>query len=259
MRTTETLAALRRSLATHELEGGVVRRVRFGHPQIDEILSGGLRLGALHEVYAGDVSHAASACGFGAGMARCLGRGKAVFWIATQFDSKEFGTPNASGFSELGIDPRQLFLLQLPNSEDGLRAAGDILACNSVGALVIQITGSFKALDLTASRRLSLAAAQKSVSAILVRIGSKPEASAAETRWLVHSATPPPDDWGAPRFDVQLLRNRHGNLGHWQLEWDCNNGFFRQPDADYLAPNYGDLAAASSNGSFAAQERRQAI
>jgi protein ImuA len=233
--------------------------VRFGHRKVDAILSGGLRIGALHEVYAGDVSHAESACGFGAGLARRLGGRRSLFWIVTKFASDEFGPPNGSGFSELGIDPRQMFLLRLPNSEDALRAAGDILACNSVGALVIQITGTFKALDLTASRRLSLAAAQKGVSAILLRIGAKPEASAAETRWLIHSAPSPPSDWGSPRFDVQLLRNRHGNLGHWQLEWDCNSGLFGQPDTQYAAPNYGDLVAASTDGSFTAQKRRQVI
>ena len=259
MPNTKTLAALRHSLASYDLGGGNARNARLGHPEIDEILSGGLRMGALHEVYASNVSHAASACGFGTGMAWRLGNAKILFWIATEFTSNEFGMPNGLGFSELGIEPQQLFLLRLANGEDALRAASDVLACKSVGALVIHIAGACKALDLTASRRLSLAAADKGVSAILLRIGTKPEASAAETRWLVHSATPPPEDWGSPRFDVQLLRNRHGNLGHWQLEWDSDHGLFKQSDTQFIAPHNGDLVAAPTNGSFAAQERRQAV
>jgi protein ImuA len=145
----------------------------------------------------------------------------------------------------------------MSNGEDALRAAGDILSCSGVGAVVIEISGVFKALDLTASRRLSLAAAQKNVSPILLRIGAQPAASAAETRWLVHSAMPPPDDWGSPRFDVRLLRHRHGELGNWVMEWDCDNGLFRQPDNHHIAPDYGDLVAPTADGSFATQERRQ--
>jgi protein ImuA len=144
----------------------------------------------------------------------------------------------------------------MSNGEDALRAASDILACRGVGALVIEISRTLKSLDLTASRRLSLAAAQNGVSAILLRLGAKPEASAAETRWLVHAASSPPprqDDWDVPRFEVQLLRNRHGELGNWEMEWDCGNGLFRQPDNTNSAPYHGDLVAAPFNGPLAAQ------
>jgi protein ImuA len=257
MRNADTLAALRQSLASYELDGGSARTVPLGHASADAILSGGLRLGALHEVYASDVSHGASACGFAAALALRLGGNRCVFWIVTEFASMEFGAPNASGLLDVGVDPERLILLRMSNGEDALRAAGDILSCGGVGCVVIEISGALKALDPTASRRLSLAAAQKSVSPILLRVGAQPEASAAETRWLVHSAMPPPDDWGSPRFDVRLLRNRHGELGNWEMEWDCDSGLFRQPDNHHIAPDYGDLVAATIDGSFAAQERRQ--
>ena len=252
-----TLAALRRSLACYELDGASARTVPLGHAGADGILCGGLRVGVLHEVYASDVSHGASACGFATGLALRLSGNRCIFWIVTEFASMEFGAPNANGLLNIGVDPARLILLRMSNGEDVLRAAGDILSCSGVGAVVIEISGALKALDLTASRRLSLAAAQKRVSPILLRVGAQPEASAAETRWLVHSAIPPPDDWGSPRFDVRLLRNRHGELGNWEMEWDCDNGLFRQPDNHHIAPDYGDLVAATADGSFAAQEKRQ--
>jgi protein ImuA len=251
----DTLAALRQSLASCELDCGSPRTVPLGHAGADAILSGGLRLGALHEVYASDVSYSASACGFTAALALRLGGERYLFWVVTDFALMEFGAPNANGLLDVGVDPERLILLRMSNGEDALRAASDILSCNGVGAVVIEISGALKALDLTASRRLSLAAAQKSVSPILLRVGAQPETSAAETRWLIHSAMPPPDDWGPPRFNVRLLRNRHGELGHWEMEWDCDNGLFRQPDNHHITPDYGDLVAATADRPLAAQKR----
>jgi protein ImuA len=252
----EKIAALRQSLATYGLERGGAQSAPLGHAGGDAVIGGGLRIGALHEVYASDPVHVAPACAFAAGLALRLGGEKILVWVATDFASLEFGAPNANGFLEFGLDPNHLILLRMSNGEDALRAATDILACNGVGALVIEISRAPKALDLTASRRLSLAAAQKGVSAILLRLGAEPQASAAETRWLVHAATSPPpreDDWGIPRFNVQLLRNRHGDLGNWEMEWDCGNGLFKQPDNTNSAPHHGDLVAAPFDGSLAAQ------
>jgi protein ImuA len=256
LQTSGKIAALRQSLATYGLERGGAQSAPLGHVDADAVIGGGLRIGALHEVYASDPVHAASACAFASGLALRLGGKKILVWVATDFGSLEFGTPYGNGFLELGLDPERLILLCMSNGEDALRAATDILACRGVGALVIEISRSLKILDLTTSRRLSLAAAQNCTSAILLRLGAKPEASAAETRWLVHAATSPPPrdgDWGIPRFDVQLLRNRHGDLGNWEMEWDFGNGLFRQPDNTNSAPHHGDLVATHFNGSPAAQ------
>jgi len=252
----EKVAALRRSLATDGLDGELSRALPLGHVGADAVLPGGLRIGALHEVYAADPVHSAPACAFATALALRLGGTKILVWVATDFSSLEFGAPYANGFLELGLDPARLLFVRMPNGEDALRAATDILACTGVGALVIEIPGPVKALDLTASRRLYLAAAHKSVSVILLRPGATPEASAAETRWLVHAATSPPlreEDWGIPRLNVQLLRNRHGELGNWEMKWDCGNGLFKQPDNTNSTPHHSDLAAASFDGSLAAQ------
>jgi protein ImuA len=70
----------------------------------------------------------------------------------------------------------------MAKGEDVLRATGDVLACASVGTVVIEIERHLRALDLTASRRLSLAAANRDVPAILFRIAAKPEPSGHRAR-----------------------------------------------------------------------------
>ena len=37
--------------------------------------------------------------------------------------------------------------------------------------------------------------------------------------------------WGAPVFDAQLVRNRHGPVGRWIMEWKCDECLFSEPAA----------------------------
>lgn len=251
------LEVLRRSLGKYEPDSGEAHSVPSGHYGADTLISG-LRIGSLHEVYAEDASHAAAAVAFAAGLAHRLARNKSLFWVGTDFSFLDHGLPNASGFLELGLDPQRLILLRMASAESALRAASDILSCGAVGALVIEIEGSVKRLDLTASRRLSLAASQKNVSVILLRLRAEPHASSAETRWLVRYAASSPllenEDWGSPRFDVRLLRNRHGTPGQWIMEWDGNHGFFRQPDNSKHAAHYSGLAAPALDRPIATED-----
>ena len=38
--------------------------------------------------------------------------------------------------------------------------------------------------------------------------------------------------WGAPVFDAQLVRNRHGPVGRWIMEWKCDECLFSEPAAN---------------------------
>ena len=53
-----------------------------------------------------------------------------------------------------------------------MAAANDILACPHVGALLLELEGMPKCLDLVASRRLSLAAGESGVTAFVLRNGA---------------------------------------------------------------------------------------
>ena len=227
---TEKIAALRASLTRPKLEE-ISPRVPLGHPGADFYLKSGLQRGVLHEVFASN-GHEAAATGFTAGLAARMASRKHLLWIRQDFSALEFGELSATGFLEFGIDPGRMLLLCVGDAADGLRAANDALSCAALGAVVIEIPGKPKILDLMASRRLTLACAQKTVTAFLLRFGAQPDASTAETRWLVRAVASPPleENWGYPVFEAGLVRNRHGRTGQWVMEWSCDDGLFKEAD-----------------------------
>jgi protein ImuA len=91
------------------------------------------------------------------------------------------------------------------------------------------VLGETRAADLTAGRRLSLAAEKSGVPALLLRGQPAPTQSVCTTRWRVASAathsTPGLNDVGAPRWRIELRRNRFGvpsvtETPNWLLEWN---------------------------------------
>jgi protein ImuA len=231
----EELSRLRAILARPGLAPPRRDGARLGCEAVDHVLQGGLLRDGLHEVFARP-GHEAAATGFAAGLVLRLAAGKQVLWISQDFSSREFAGLCATGLFEFGLTPAHVLLLSVAAAEDGVRAAGDALTCRSLGAVVVEIAGNPAALDLTASRRLVLACAQHSVPAVLLRLAAAPDASAAETRWLVGaapSAPPAPDAeaWGHPVFDASLIRNRHGRTGRWLVAWSCDDGCFRDAKA----------------------------
>ena len=116
-----------------------------------------------------------------------------------------------------------------------MRTAADALACDALGAVVLEVWGQARQLDLVASRKLTLAAQASGVTALLLRMAAEPRPSTAETRWIVRAAHSPPSApwsaWGAPVFDAQLVRNRHGPVGRWIMEWKCDECLFSEPAA----------------------------
>jgi len=238
------LAALRSLLSEPRLGDGQVR-VPLGHVRADETLGGGLPKGALHEVFAHESSHGGAATGFALGLALRLGTRKPLLWVRQDFSALEFGEIHAAGLLELGLNPDSVILVRAANAGQVLRATAEGLSCASLGAVIAEIPAEPKILDLVASRRLAFAAAQKNVTAILVRLAAEPDASAAETRWIVRAAgSSNNDEWGAPVFAAELTRNRHGRTGNWVMEWNSDDGIFREPDQ---AAHSGGVAAASAD------------
>ena len=247
----DKMATMRALQTLSSLEGKQQRRMALGHPGADAALYGGLITGALHEVFAHDPQSAASASGFATALTLRAERTKKILWIRQDFSALEHGEMSGSGLLELGFDPRRLVMLRAANAADALRAATDALACAALGATIIEVIGTPKILDLVASRKLTLAAQAKGVMALLLRFNAPPQASSAETRWLVKSAaSEDSDEWGAPRFDVTLARNRHGQTGRWDMEWDCDDGLFRAPQE--RAANSGAVVSATTDRPAAA-------
>ena len=253
---TERIQALKAALARPALEKREVR-IPLGIAEVEDSLHGGLVKGALHEVFPAG-GHEATATGFAAGLAARVANGKPILWIRQDFSALEFGEIAATGLLELGIDPSKFLILRVAHVEEALRAASDALTCAALGAVVMEVVGEHKVLDLKASRRLTLGAAETNVTALLLRFNAVPDASSAETRWMIRAAPSNEQDknWGMPRFDAELVRNRHGRTGHWVMEWNCDDANFREPadrGAVVSAPRDRPAAAAMEG------ERRRAF
>jgi protein ImuA len=252
-----TLASLRGTISRIEAGGTSqdVARVELGHPAVDATLQGGLIRGALHEVFALESRHTASATGFIAGLAGRLGR-RPLLWIRHDFIEAEVGQVSMNVFRELGLDPRQVVTVRARDTDTALRITADALACDALGAVVLDLWGEVKRFDLVASRKLTLAAQASGVTCLMLRSSSPPTISTAETRWVVRAAPSlSTADWGVPMLDVQLVRNRHGQTGQWIMEWNCDECLFREPAA-YSQPVAAPPADRPLEAPGIAQRRR---
>jgi protein ImuA len=233
-----TLAGLRGDIARIETHDGAyaLNRAPLGHGPADAVLQGGLALGAVHEVFTEAGRQSAAATGFIAGLAARVAARRPLLWVRQDFSETEAGALSMSGLAELGLDPRLLVTVRAPDAEAALRTAADALACDALGAVVLEVWGETRQFDLVASRKLTLAAQASGVTALLLRIAATPSPSTAETRWIVRAAHSPPASvwtaWGAPVFDAELVRNRHGLLGRWIMEWKCDECLFAKQAAD---------------------------
>jgi protein ImuA len=233
-----TLAALRGNIERIETHGQACspRKVALGHADADATLQGGLALAAIHEVFAEAGRQSAAATGFIAGLAGRSAGIRPLLWIRQDFTEIESGAVSMSGLAEFGLDPRLFVTVRAADVDSALRTAADALACDALGAVVLEVWGEARQLDLTASRKLTLAAQASGVTGLVLRMAAEPQPSTAETRWIVRAAHSPPAQsrfsaWGAPLFDAQLVRNRHGPVGRWIMEWKSDECLFGKPAA----------------------------
>ncbi len=251
----ETIATLRRRIAAVErIRPAVPELAPLGHDAIDAALGGGLARARLHEIFAASGEDGGSAGGFAAMLGcRLAGRGNIV-WLREAAAERRGGCLHAPGLAELGLDPGRVVLGVLDDAESLLRIASDVVRCPDLALAVIELWRAPRVLDLTASRRLAVAAEASGVTALMLRAEAEPMPSAAHTRWSIASAAAAPLEAGAPGYptlDVQLLRQRGGRaeLG-WRVEWDRDSKIFRD------ATLSGAASALSGRQSVAAGERR---
>ncbi|MEO5707357.1 MAG: hypothetical protein ABIT10_09975 [Alteraurantiacibacter sp.] len=217
------------------------RRWASGVASLDAALGGGLSHGRVHEIYAASVSgpvsdganDAAAISGFAliaaTGMAEA---GRSILWVRSRRCLGRGGILQANGWAELGGVPGNGLLAVVPDTITLLRTVTDALRSGALGAVVAEDCGPMRELDLTASRRMALAAEKSGVPLFLLRTNAAPVASAAQTRWQVAAAPStamPGRAPGRPTFDIELLRQRSGPSGlAWRLEWDRDRRKFRE-------------------------------
>lgn len=223
----QTLAAMDPSLAAGF--GSEERSIGLG-ASIDAVLGGGLACGALHELAPVAPIHLAAASGFGlATAARAGGRGGQTLWVTTDFAAGEGGAPYGPGLDLFGLSVERLLMLRVPRPVDVLWAMEEALRCRALTSVIAELTGDGAEADLTATRRLALAAREACGLGLLIRHRSTAMPSATATRWQIAAAASEPDTYGGlgrTRFDLTLCKNRRGPSGRWIVTWDHHDRVF---------------------------------
>ncbi|RJF87373.1 hypothetical protein D3874_10360 [Oleomonas cavernae] len=117
-----------------------------------------------------------------------------VLWVPTAAALHHGGFPYAPGLEAVALD--RLTLVPAKTPAEALWAAEEALKCPAVAAVILELPDQGKAADLTATRRLSLAAREGAGLACLIRHCLTPLPSAAATRWTITPAPSQPDDFG---------------------------------------------------------------
>ena len=230
-----SIAGLRRRLAriTGEAEprGPIAGRLASGHADFDAALSGGLATGRVHEFFAADALDATSAAAFAALMALRTPGAAPLVWLRTADAARRGGHIYAPGIAELGGDPDRLLLIEAPDPKLLLACANDAIRCAGSAAVIVESWGAWRALDLTAGRRLALGARDAGTTLLMLRLAATPSPSVAAAPSRALEANAP----GAPAFDLELLRRRGGAAGgRWQMEWNHDEHAFG-PNANEAA------------------------
>ena len=188
----------------------------------DDWIAHGLGRGQLHELFAG-ADEGASLTGFAVALTLAAAA-TPILWLRTDRAQRDGGRLYATGLHELGLDPAALVLAVVEDEAALLRAAGDATRCPGFGTVVLEAWGRAPGIDLTATRRLQLAAEGSGVTALILRLDAQPVPSAAATRWRVAPCPSTPldaDAPGGPTFLIDLERRRGGHAGQrWRVEWD---------------------------------------
>ena len=184
---------------------------------------------------------------------------RSVLWVQDARAIKLGGRPYRAGLPE-GLRHR-LIHVAAKTPEDALFAMEEGLRCRDLAVVVGEVAGNPRALDFTASRRLTLTAEKHGVPLLLVRLDAQADLSSARMRWRLTSAPSSPPRWniaapGRAAWHAELFRARAHPPGEWILR-DEPERLVTEPIRPERvqtapAPDHGDLVRGSGARSLAA-------
>ena len=148
---------------------------------------------------------------------------RAVLWVQTREAARLTGRPYRPG---LPAEMRHRLIHVLADKpEDALFALEEGVRCREIAFVIGEVKGNPRALDFTASRRLTLEAERHRVPLYLVRLDAQQDLSSARMRWQVAAAPSAAPEWNAaapgnPVWRAQLFRARAQAPGEWILRDD---------------------------------------
>jgi len=179
-----------------------------------------------------------------------------VLWVQEARTIARNGRPYLHG---LPSDWRErLIHVEANSTADALFAIEEGLRCRDFACVIAEIMGNPRALDFTASRRLSLAAHKHGIALWLVRLEAEPDLSSARMRWRVRPCASLPPRWnanapGIPAWQAELFRARSHAPGQWTLLDDDHS--LRIDDPSLSRSNPLPAPRATIGSAFAARAR----
>lgn len=222
---------------------------------LQETLKACLMPGSFNEIYAARETDTVAATGFtlaSLGLTRKITGFEAtpLLWIRQAMAMGENGAVYPPGLPAFGIHPGDVIALCVRDMRSALQAGLDGARSSHLDVL-IEVRGENPIYDLTASRRLALAAAASKARIILQRSAAAPIASAARTRWSIRAAPSLPTEIkapGDPAFDATLLHHR-GGQGGFQAIVEWNNETRSFVERDRTSQPYDAALGAKKQGS----------
>lgn len=197
----------------------------------------------------------------GAGLALALARDAALpgddrpwLWVQDQAALGLAGRPYRPGLP--AALRHRLIHVAAASAQDALFALEEGLRCRDLAFVIGEVAGNPRALDFTASRRLSLAAEKHGTPLWLVRLDAARDLSSARQRWQVAPAPSQPPRWngqapGAPAWRAELFRARAHPPGEWILNDDGQALIASSASTQASPPHPGDLAGGAGDRSLA--------
>lgn len=172
-----------------------------------------------------------------------------VLWVQDTRAIQRSGRPYAQGLPRELRD--RLIHVEAARPEDALFALEEGLRCRDLACVIGEIVGNPRALDFTASRRLSLAAEKHGVALWLVRLDAQPDLSSARMRWRVEAAPSAAPHWnadapGVPAWKAELFRARSHAPGQWIITHDEGQLSARRPGQALPADSEGGGTSAGA-------------
>jgi protein ImuA len=172
--------------------------------------------GAVHEfLTARGHEHSAATTGFISALLPALMNGAGTcLWIGS---TKRLFPAALKTFA---LNPEHFIFIKATKDKDILWAMEEALKCPAVNVVI----GELKELDFTASRRLQLAVEKSHVTGFVIRRNYKTlGTTGCVSRWQISSLPSQPIEnlsgVGLPRWKVELLKNRLGKQGVWDVYW----------------------------------------
>jgi len=233
----------------------------LGLAEIDRHLPlAGLAADGVHEIAPAAYGDMPAALGFAAALGvRRLEGGfddeRPLLWCRLSAGAREWGRLYGHGLEALGLARQRILTVTLNQPAAILWTIEEALKSAALAGVIADVGPN---LDLTAVRRLMLAANRGGTPALLLFPAPPEGGTGGRSRWIVaaHPSAPPTfDDQapGAPVWQLRLVRCRGGRPGQWLVEWShATHRFALAPAISGRTADPGDATAGDDPGQPAA-------